>query len=387
MLPGLHSQRGARSAWYTRFVPLRISSQRIWLYGSALFVLGLLPAILAHPGDWPRFWAAGATVGTGTLLDPSSHIAYQIAHGLSTGVWTYPPAFAWAFVPAAHLPIAVGYALNFALTLCGVALSGWILAGVFGFERWFGVVASLAWQPALYAAAVGQTSGIWLFFTVLAIAAAVRGSVPGLGGAVGMLLLKPTFGLPFAAVLLARRQSKTCAIVVLFAAVLYLASVAATGGNWRWIPEYAATLKALSHTDLGALYNGITLPMILARLGAPPVVAIALGASAFIAFLPGLARASAVQAMSLTSFLAIVLSPHAWMYDATLMLPALFYAMRYMEEPWRTRVVVAAYILAAAWMPGVLLLRFNLLALIGLAGAVLCAIALYGKQESARALR
>ena len=68
------------------------------------------------------------------------------------------------------------------------------------------------------------------------------------------------------------------------------------------------------------------------------------------------------------------------MYDAALMLPALFYAMKYVSEPWRTRLVVAAYLLAAAWMPLALLTKFNSLALVTLCGIALCAAELYAMR-------
>ena len=120
---------------------------------------------------------------------------------------------------------------------------------------------------------------------------------------------------------------------------------------------------------MGALYNGITLPMILIRLGTAQAVAIALGAIAFIGFLPALSRANILPAMSFTSVLSLALSAHAWMYEAAIVLPALFYAMAKVAEPWRTRLIVAAYLLAALWMPIDAAIRFNPLAIITLGGA------------------
>ena len=71
-------------------MPLRISRDRVWLYGITLFVLGALPAVLAYPSDWQRFWAAGATAGTTALLNVEQHAAFQRAHGMSTALWLYP---------------------------------------------------------------------------------------------------------------------------------------------------------------------------------------------------------------------------------------------------------------------------------------------------------
>ena len=153
------------------------------------------------------------------------------------------------------------------------------------------------------------------------------------------------------------------------------------GGRVDWMPHYIAVIRSLYDVDMGAVYNGITLPMLLIRLGTPQAFAIALGAIVFICFLPALSRASVLLAMSCTSILSLALSAHAWMYDATLMLPALFYAMAKLAEPWRTRLIVAAYLLAALWMPIDAAIRFNPLAIITLGGTVLCGVALYGKAK------
>lgn len=360
-------------------VPLRVSPDRVVLYGVALLIFGALPALLGHPGDWQRFWAGGATVGTSALFNEGEHLAFQAARGIGTGIWTYPPAFAWAFLPAAHLTIAAGYAVNVVFMLILVGLSGSILARVFGFHRRFGVVAALAWQPAIYSGDVGQIGAVWLFLIALAMAGAARGSSLILGLAVGFMLLKPTIALPFVALLLVRKQWRACAIVAICAGAWYLASVAATAGEWAWMPHYIGVMRTLHDVDMGALYNGITLPMILIRLGATQAFAIAFGAIAFICFLPALSRANVLLAMSCTSIFSLALSAHAWMYDAAIVLPALFYAMATLAEPWRTRLIVAAYLLAALWMPIDAAIRFNPLAIITLGGAALCALALYGK--------
>ncbi len=377
---GLLESNGARCG-YTENVPLRISADRVWVYGGTLLLLGALPAWLGHPGDWQRFWAGGATVGTPALFNEAAHLAFQEARHIGTGIWTYPPAFAWAFLPAAHVSIGVGYVLNFVLMLALVALSGWMLAGLFRFQRWFGIIAALAWQPAIYASDLGQISAFWLFLISLAMTGAARGSPLILGSAIGLLLLKPTIGLPFLALLAVRRQWKACAIVAIFAAVWYLASVAATGGEWTWIPHYVAVVRSLSGVDMGALYNGVTLPMILIRVGAAPVLAFVLGAIAFVAFLPALSRANVLLAMGCTSILSLALSAHAWMYDVAIVLPALFYAMAHLTEPWRTRLIVTAYLLAAVWMPIVAVAWFNPLAIITLGGTALCAVALFRSEQ------
>lgn len=363
-------------------MPLRVSPPIAAAFAIASIVLAALPAFALYPGDWPLFWAGGATAGTLALTDPHLHVAFQIAHGVASGPWTYPPAFAWAFVPVAALPIPAGYALNVAANCVLVGWSGWILAGVFGYDRRFGAAAALAWEPALFGAGVGQVGALWFALVSVAVwAAAQRRELP-LGVAVGVLLLKPPLAIAFVAVLLVRRCWKACAIVAAAAVLWYVASVAAAAGDWQWPARYAITLHALVQTDSGALYNAISLPTLLLRAGVPALVALTLAALALLAALPALARADAAAATSATSLFALAVSPHAWMYDAVLVLPALFWTMRRAPEPQRTWIVTAAYILAAAWMPVVWFARFNPLAIVVLVGAALAATALYAAREA-----
>ena len=65
-----------------------------------------------------------------------------------------------------------------------------------------------------------------------------------------------------------RTKNGEPAVVAICAGAWYLGSVAATAGEWTWIPHYVAVVRTLHDVDIGALYNGITLPMILIRLGA-----------------------------------------------------------------------------------------------------------------------
>ena len=363
-------------------MPIRVNPALAIVFALASIALALLPLSALYPGDWPRFWAGGATAGTAILMDPHLHVAFQVAHGLAAGPWTYPPAFAWAFVPAAALPVGTGYAANFAVSCALVACSGWMLAGIFGYDRRFGALAALAWEPAMFGADVGQIAAVWLAVVSIAVWAAAQRNELVLGAAIGVLLLKPPLALPFVAVLLVRRCWKACAAVAGFASLWYVLGVAAAGGDWMWMQPYAATLRALAATDLGALYNATSLPMLLLRAGVPSAIALAFAALAFIAVLPALARADATAAICATSVFALAISPHAWMYDAVLVLPGIFWAMQRAGEPQRTWIVVAAYVLAAAWMPVVWFARFNPLAIVVLAGAALAASALYAVRKS-----
>ncbi|HEY1746926.1 MAG TPA: hypothetical protein VGG11_09220, partial [Xanthobacteraceae bacterium] len=58
-------------------------------------------------------------------------------------------------------------------------------------------------------------------------------------------------------------------------------------------------------------------------------------------------RRPLLEAASMASVLGIATSLHAWPYEATLLLPAVFFAMANATEPWRTRAIVASYVVAA----------------------------------------
>src|SRR5207245_7739074 len=67
--------------------------------------------------------------------------------------------------------------------------------------------------------------------------------------------------------------------------------------------------------------------------------------------LPRRARAPILEAASMACLIGVAASPHAWGYDAALVLPAIFWFLGAgMAEPWRTRLVVAAYVVAPLWL-------------------------------------
>jgi hypothetical protein len=76
--------------------------------------------------------------------------------------------------------------------------------------------------------------------------------------------------------------------------------------------------------------------------------------------------------MSVMAIVGAATSPHAWPYDAVLALPAFFWVMTAVSEPFRTRATVAAYALGPTWLLSHLL-GIDLLALPVLGGATLLA--------------
>ncbi len=324
----------------------------------------LIFSTLRHPNlaDWPCFWVGGATVGTRALLDPHLHAAFAQAHSIRPAIWAYLPAFAWLYLPAAHFSLFATYIANAIAMLAIAAYAGIGLADAFEMPRWFGILAVLAWAPVKIAALGGQNTPIALLLIALAIAFAKAERPAPFGACVGLLLYKPTIALPFVVLLMARRDWRALAVVTAFAAGWYLASVAAAGGDWLWMRPYVSALHWYFPLDFRAnAANVVSVPGLLIRFGMPAAVALGIAAALFVAALPGLSRIDSVAALSITSALAVALSPHAWQYEPVVMLPAIFYAMRAVAEPLRTWIVIFAYVFAVASIFAIPRLTWNLL--------------------------
>ncbi|HXO17483.1 MAG TPA: glycosyltransferase 87 family protein, partial [Candidatus Dormibacteraeota bacterium] len=164
---------------------------------------------------------------------------------------------------------------------------------------------------------------------------------------IGLLMYKPSIAAPFLIVLVARREWRSLAVAAACAACWYLLSVPAAGGDWAWPKTYVAELGAYYTPDfLSNAANAVSLPGLLARFGVPSAIAIGAGVAVLAACLPRLVRVGSVEALSITSALAVALSPHAWRYEPVMLLPAIFYAMRIVPQPAITWLVVAAYVIA-----------------------------------------
>jgi hypothetical protein len=361
------------------------------LYGATFFLIGLWQLVrntIHDPNfaDWSCFWVGGATAGTRALLDPSLHSAVALAHGLRPAVWPYLPAFAWLYVPAAHGPLLVTYVANAIAMLAIAAYAGIVLADAFAMPRWFGVVAALAWAPVKIAAIGGQNTPIALLLVALAILFAKQERPACVGACIGLLLYKPTIALPFVVLLLARRSWSALLVVACSAAGWYLASVAATGGDWNWVNPYVSGIRAYYALDFHAnAANAVSLPGLLMRVGLPALAALGIAAVIFIAALPRLSRLDGVAALSVTAALVVALSPHAWQYEPVVMLPAIFYALRALPEPLTAWLTVTAYAIAVASIFVIPGLTWNVLAVVVVGLAVL-AVAIMPRHTSTYAL-
>jgi Glycosyltransferase family 87 len=334
--------------------PLRLSRERTFIYGALLCAICLLQVKLVVAqkfGDWSAFWAAGATVGTRDLLEAGRHGVWMVHHHLLSTIFPYLPGAAWLLVPIKSLSLAAGYIVNFAvMSLAGIT-AAILAARVYRIPVNFCVLFTFAWAPVIAALATGQNSPVGLLLTMLTVAGIAADSWLSSGIGVGLLLYKLPYALPLIALLLLLRNWRALAVVAVFAAVWFFASVAATAGDWHWLGHYAGALRGYAGPD--ARFNAdkaISVPQLLFRVGVPQAAAMLTGAALFLAALPILARFSKLEAASFTPLLGLACGPHTLPYDLALMLPALFYLMTHASEPVRTRAVCAIYLVAPLWL-------------------------------------
>ena len=334
---------------------LSITKDRVIVYGSVLAILASLPFMLfpiwfhdvAYRGDFANFWSAGANAGSSALLDPARLAIWQKAHGITPQVFVYPPAFAWVYAPLSHLPPMLAMAVA---DLCSIALfatCALLAARIYAVQRWLAFVAVFAWGPVMNAWQVGQNTALALLLMFTAIFFVTRGRTTAAAFAIGALLYKPSIALPFVLLLLIRREWRMLGIVAACAAFWYVAGALTAGGSWLW-PETYARLIAQSNAGefAGNAFKAYTLPTLLVAIGAPVAVAYAAAAGLFAAAVPLLARARTLTAWSVVPAIGVATSVHAWPYEAALLLPAVFYAMRRLDQPVREQVIVFAYVVA-----------------------------------------
>jgi hypothetical protein len=339
----------------TRLGPLSLTPKRVRLLWFALAVIGLLP-ILSAPshawGDWSAFWSAGGTVGTASLMDSHLHMAWQVAHGLPADAWRYPPSFAFPYWPASLLPIGLGFAINSALMLSLVAVAGRLLSRIFDLPLDLTVWLAFAWTPALAAVDMGQNAPLSVVLALWSIDALRRDSRTEAGLAVGLLMYKPTLGLPMLGLLLLRRRWRSASVASLVVATGYLLSVPAAGGDWQWPVAWWNGMQPLIAHDLARNADkAISIPGLLGRVsGLPYWLPFACGGVVTLTALRGLVRAPMVEAASAACLIGLVAGPRVWSYEAGLMLPILGWAVAGgLAEPWRTRLIFLAIPMGILW--------------------------------------
>jgi hypothetical protein len=341
-----------------RPLPVRLASRRFWLWAVGLSAMNAIMIVGAPWNgfvDFPQFWFAAKLVGTPDLLDPARQGAWEIAHGFSPWQFLYPPGTAWLYAPLGGLPLAAAFWVHAAVIgLIGMA-AGFVGARAFGLDDRVALVATLAWTPTLAAAASGQNAPLAMLLALIAIDGLRRDRQVVAGLAVGAMLYKPTLALPMFALLVIRRQWTALLVAMAVAAGWYLLGVAGSAGDWMWPRDWLTLTAPYFAADTSQNVNKtVALPGLLMGHGVPSVVAYAAAAAVVVAALPRLLRSPIVEAGAAACLIGIVVSPHSLQYEAVMVLPLLLWAAggsgAGITEPWRTRLLVAAYLAAQLYV-------------------------------------
>ncbi len=305
-------------------------------------------------GDWPGYLLAGRDAGTSRLLQPPT----------GTSPFLYLPAFAWPFVPATALPIALSYAFNGALMAACAAAAALVCATVYRVRAGAAVMLAFAWNPVTYSIAIGQTSNAGLLLAMLCTLGLTRGGVLLTAVPAALLLYKPTYAIPLFAVMIVRRKLRALAVAVALGAALYVPSIWATGGDALWPILWLRALRAwFPIDDAHTSAKAVSTTMLLVHTHAPALVIAFFVALIIVGTIPLLVQIDIAEAAALAIALGITLSTHALTYEAVMLLPLLFVAVTRLREPWRTRAVAGVYVLAA-FAPYADVIGFNILVLI-----------------------
>jgi hypothetical protein len=345
---------------------------RLWL-GAAIVAawLPLLGMPLRGWLDFSAFYAAGALAFTPDLTSLEAAVRYQEASGLPITPWVYPAGLALLYVPFTALPYELAAALHLAVQAGCLALAAWVGAPLLGVDRRWALAGSFAWAPAAAGVISGQNVGLAFLILVLAARAMVRGRQWLAGLLIGLLAYKPQLAAPQAGTLLWRGAWRAFVAFLVVLGLHYVLGVVATGGSLGWPADWLATLQAYSGPDFEANgWQAISLPAAGGHLAAilepgeagagafsPLVLAgYVIGLVYVLASLRALRAWSVVAAMALAAAVGLVISPHAWIYDGTFLLPALgVFAVAAGRRgwPWPDRWLLAAgYGIALLWPLG-----------------------------------
>lgn len=363
-----HLKNALAAAW----TPRRI---RLWL--TAAFVAAWLP-VLGVPVrgflDFSAFYTAATFAFTPDVVRLEPIVLAQAAAGLPISPYLYTPAFALLYVPLTGLPYAVAGVLNLLLMLGALLAAARLAAPMFGIPRRVALVGAVTWAPAAASILSGQNATLALLLIMLAGAAFTqtnrRMSAAVASICTSVVAYKPQFAAPVVGVGLVRGRVLFVALVFVGLIAHYLLSVVAAGGNWAWPLDWFATLASYSDVDLETNgWSAVSITSLLARIELPPwtdgapaglqglaIVGLLVGGVIALGCLPALRSLPLPRALALACALIVLVMPHAWIYNATLLLPALAVIASDATSrgwPWQDRwLIAAAYGIALLWPLG-----------------------------------
>jgi hypothetical protein len=337
---------------------------RLWLTAAAVAAwLPLVGVPLRRWLDFDSFYVAGTLAFTPQVAQLAPVVQAQVARGLPPTPFVYPAGIALAYVPFTWLPYDLAAVLHVALMTALLVAAAVVGADLVGLPRRWAVLGALAWGPAAAGVISGQNVAFALLLVVVTAVGLVRNRDAASGFASGVLAYKPQLAAPMVGLLLLRGRWRAIGIALAMVGVQYLLGVLATGGNWAWPADWIATLGQYTNADFHDNgWQAVSLPALGTRLamvtgiGAFTVIGYVAAIAAVMACIPALRRLPPVDAVALACAVGLLASPHAWVYDATLLLPGIaVLALRAQRRgwPWQDRWLFAAgYGIGLTWALG-----------------------------------
>lgn len=265
----------------------------------------------------------------------------------------YPPGVAYFYAPFAHFPPIASFIANLVLMLGFSFVAASLVSRIYRFPFWFAVATTFAWAPLLNSIIVGQSTAVALMLFLIVIYTLTQNRQFLAGIATGALMFKPTNAIVILVILAIRRRWRSLAVALSVGALWYALGVAAAAGDWLWPVQYLHALENAYAYDFAAnQMKSFSFPTLLMYLGVaqPLAIGLAMLLLAFCVWL--LTGATILEAASIAPLITLAVSPHVWPYDAGLLVPTISYYMCVAGEPWRTRLVAAAYLLGAVPLIG-----------------------------------
>jgi hypothetical protein len=287
-------------------------------------------------GDWSRLYAVG---------DQALNSQY---------FWRYPPFALYIVAPLAWLPDLWAYSVLVGVEVVALAVSLRLLRRLEPFQymraEWFLAIALSA--PMLSTIVTGQSSGLIMLCIVGAASLWTRGQVTRAGAVLGLLAIKPNWGIIFGLLVIVRREWKGATVMAGVAALLCALSLPLGIQLWKdffrisvghslalagYEPQKLITLRSFLEGTLGK--GDLTLI----------VWAIAAAALIVMAILAWRAPGSPLRYLGIGVLLVISANPYAFFYDAlVLAIPATVWWAerdRWARKPW----LIVGVLLALAW--------------------------------------
>lgn len=293
--------------------------------------------------DFTIFYTAGRMVRTGQVhafYDLSAQYREQLQFAPNVHIreaalpYNHPPFEALLFVPFTFLPYFPAYLLWNFLNVLMIAASLILLQRQFteigNLPIAFLVLAATGFTPVALAFTQGQDSILLLFLCVIAFVAIDRGHEAAAGATLAMGLFKFHLVLPLV-FLLAMRRWRLLLGFAPVAALLGAISLAMVG--WKGLVGYAQFLFRLENTGAGGAIVGAKMPNLRGiveylagahgRVSVMPITIACSVAVLVIAWRRMRVMRDSVRAtLILATAAAIFVSYHTFIYDLSLLLPA-----------------------------------------------------------------